>query len=104
MKHAWLPFFAAFAALAQQPGVPWEPPLPPARSPSPELRRRERDAISKQEFQDNTRDIAKILDLAQGLQSAIERNGPFIVDAHEIRDAEQIEKLAKNIRGRLKSF
>jgi len=104
MKQLWLPLFAALAALAQQSGSPLDPSLPPPRSPGPRIRRQQIDAISKQDFKDNTRDVAKILDLAQGLQSSFERNGSFIVDANDLRSAEQIEKLAKDIRGRLKRF
>jgi hypothetical protein len=103
MKQLWLPLFAALAALAQQPGS-LDPSPPPIRSSRPGLKRRQIDAISKQDFKDNTRDVAKILDLAQGLQSSLARNGSFIVDANDIRSSEQIEKLAKDIRGRLKRF
>ena len=102
MKHAWLPLFVAFAALAQQPGLPPDPTLPPLRTPFPGSGRRQRNALSKQEFRDNTRDVAKIIELAQGLRSSLDRNGPFVIDANDIRTAEQIDKLAKNIRGRLK--
>lgn len=104
MKQLWLPLFAALAALAQQPGTPLDPSLSPARSPRPGIRRQQSDAISKQDFKDNTRDVAKILDLAQGLQASLARNGSFIVDANDIRSAEQIEKLAKDIRSRFKRF
>ena len=104
MKHPWLPLVAAVAALAQQPGIPLDPSLPPTRTPYPGLRRQQRDALSKQDFKDNTRDAAEIVKLGQGLQASIARNGSFIVDANDIRTAEQIEKLAKHIRGRLKRF
>lgn len=100
MKHLWLPLFAALAALAQQPGIPLDPSSPPY----PEWKRQQRDALSRQDFKDNTRDATEIVKLAQGLQASIERNGSFIVDANDIRAAEQIEKLARNIRGRLKRF
>jgi len=104
MKQLWLPLFAAFAALAQQPGAPLDPSLPPFRASRPGLSRRQGDALSKRDFKDNTRDVAKILDLAEGLQTSFERNGSFIVDANDIRATEQIEKLAKDIHGRLKRF
>ena len=104
MKHLWLPLFAALAALAQQPGIPQDARLPPPPSPSPGLRRQQRDAISKQDYKDNLRDAAELVKLSQGLQASLERSGSFIVDANDIRIAEQIEKLAKNIRGRLKRF
>ncbi len=105
MKHLWLPVFAAIAALAQQPGIPSsDPALTPAPQTNPGLRRQQRDALSKQDYKDNVRDAADLVKLSQGLQASFERNGSFIVDANDIRSAEQIEKLARNIRGRLKRF
>ena len=104
MKHLWLPVFTALAALAQQPGIPPDPALTPASPTNPGLRRQQRDALSKQDYKDNVRDAAELVKLSQGLQASIERNGSFIVDANDIRSAEQIEKLAKNIRARLKRF
>src|SRR5208283_467805 len=104
MKHLWLPVFAALAALAQQPDIPPDA-APATASPTiPELRRQQKDALSKQDFKDNVRDAAELVKVSQGLQTSIERNGSFIVDANDVRAAEQIEKLAKNIRGRLKRF
>jgi hypothetical protein len=104
MKRLCLPVFAALAALAQQPDIPPDSALTPAPHMNPELRRQQKDALSKQDFKDNVRDAAEIVKLSQGLRASIERNGSFIVDANDIRTAEQIEKLAKNIRGRLKRF
>lgn len=104
MKHLWLPLFAALAALAQQPGIPQDARLPPAARPGPELRRQQKDAISKQDYKDNARDAAELVKLSQGLETSLERNGSFVVDANDIRSAEQIEKLARSIRGRLKRF
>ena len=98
------PLFAALAALAQQPDPSLDSSPPGARSTRPGLSRKQADALSKQDFKDNSRDVSKIIDLAQGLQTSFERNGSFIVDANDIRTAEQIEKLAKDIRGRLKRF
>jgi hypothetical protein len=103
MKHLWLPLFVAIAALAQRPGIPQDARLPPPPS-GPGLRRQQKDAISKQDYKDNVRDAAELVKLSQGLQASLERNGSFVVDANDLRTAEQIEKLAKNIRGRLKRF
>ncbi|HEV2202345.1 MAG TPA: hypothetical protein VGR73_21210 [Bryobacteraceae bacterium] len=104
MKHLWLPLFVAFAALAQRPGIPQDATVPPSPPSSPGLRRQQKDAISKQDYQDNARDAAELVKLSQGLEASLERNGSFVVDANDIRTADQIEKLAKNIRGRLKRF
>jgi len=104
MKHLWLPLFVAFAALAQHPVALQDARLPPPTPPGPELRRQQKDAISKQDYKDNVRDAAELVKLSQGLEASLERNGSFVVDANDLRTAEQIEKLAKTIRGRLKRF
>ena len=104
MKHLWLPLFVALAAPSQRPVPPQDTRLPSAAPPSPELRRQQKDAISKQDYKDNVRDAAELRRLAQGLEASLDRSGSFVVDANDIRTAEQIEKLARNIRGRLKRF
>ncbi len=105
MKHPWLLLFAAFAALAQQSGIPpSDPTLAPGGPPNPGLRRQQRDALAKQDFKDNLHDAAELVTLSQQLQASFERHGSFIVDAGDIRTAERIEKLSRGIRGRLKRF
>jgi hypothetical protein len=49
----------------------------------------------------DARDLVKT---AQELQSELEKNNRYVVSISEIRKTEEIEKLAKRIRGRLKTF
>ena len=104
MKHAWLPLLLAIAALAQEPGFP--PDLSPrlGRGRYGSARRQQSEALSKEDFKNNTRDAAELVKLSKSLEASITRDGSYIVDANDIRTAEQIEKLARNIRGRLKRF
>ncbi len=104
MKHAWLPLLLAIAALAQEPGFPPDLSLPPGRVRYGGAKRRQSDALSKEDFKNNVRDAAELVKLSQSLEASIARDGSYIVNANDIRTAEQIEKLARKIRGRLKPF
>jgi hypothetical protein len=103
MKHAWLPLLLAMAALAQEPSLsPDFPRLGRGRYGS--AKRQQSEALSKEDFKNNTRDAAELVRLSKSLEASISRDGSYIVDANDIRTAEQIEKFARNIRGRLKRF
>ncbi len=72
------------------------------RSPG-EIRRQE-DAIAKDDFRHNREDAAEILTLARDLMMDLNRDGVFVVDVKTIKAAERIEKLAKDVKGRLKRY
>jgi hypothetical protein len=104
MKHAWLPLLLAIAALAQEPGFPPEFSPRLGRGRYGAGKRQQSDALSKEDFKNNSRDAAELVKLSQSLEASVTRDGSYIVNANDIRTAEQIEKLARKIRGRLKPF
>jgi hypothetical protein len=59
-------------------------------------------AILKDDFEKSKKDIAEIIELARGLEEEIEKTQGYVVDLRSIEKTEEIEKLAKRIRGRLK--
>lgn len=86
---------AAALALAQVDPNP-DPKLPSGKS--------QRDEILKNEHQQNIRDAAQLVELAQQLQQDIEKNDRFVLSLATLKKTDEIEKLAKKIRGRMRHF
>jgi hypothetical protein len=84
------------------------PPRTPAPGSDPDVKlpdgRSQRDAIAKEDYQKSLEDARELVKLAESLQSELEKNDQFVISVSEIRKTEDIEKLAKRIRGRLKRF
>ena len=83
-------------AREQKPGESPDIKLPDGKS--------QRDAIVKDEFKRNLKDVEKLATLANELKEAMEASDAHIVSLKIIKQTEEIEKLAKTIRGRLKRF
>jgi len=73
------------------PGENQEPPNLPSR-----------DVRAKAAYQDSLDDARKLLALAESLKVDIEKNDRYVVSIDTIHKTEEIEKLAKRIRGRMK--
>jgi hypothetical protein len=82
--------------LPQSPGQSSDAKLPNGKS--------QRDEIAKADYKKNLEDATEILKLATELQSDLDKQGAYIVSLKTIKQTEDIEKLAKNIRGRLKRY
>jgi len=86
---------------AQSPRKPFPGPQigqtdnPPPESPST-------DTLAKAAYRDSLDDARKLLALAEGLKTDIEKNDRYVVSMDTIHKTEEIEKLAKRIRGRMK--
>lgn len=94
-----------FGSLGQQQPPPRTPP-PPGTEPEVRLPdgRSQRNAIAKDDYQKSLEDARELVKLAESLQAELEKNDQYVVSISEIRKTEDIEKLAKRIRGRLKRF
>ena len=101
-RSATLLALAAALGLAQR---PQEEPLPGQANQS-EIRlpngKSQRDEILKAEYQDNLRDAAKLADLAQDLKESLERDDRYVLSLATLKKTEEIEKLVKKIRSRLR--
>lgn len=87
-------------ALVQQPAAPtFEPPE--ARLPNGKS---QHDEIAKADYKKNVEDAAELLKLATELKDGLDRESAYVVSVKSIKKTEDIEKLARNIRGRLKRF
>lgn len=86
---------------------PQQPPIPVPRN-EPEGRlpngKSQKDAIAKEDYAKSLEDARELVKLAQELQADLEKNDRFVVSIADIRKTEDIEKLAKRIRGRMKRY
>jgi hypothetical protein len=62
----------------------------------------QRDAILKAEHEQNLKDAAQLVDLAQQLQQDLEKNDTFVFSISTLKKTDDIEKLVKKIRSRLR--
>ncbi|MCS7025160.1 MAG: hypothetical protein NZV14_10185 [Bryobacteraceae bacterium] len=90
---------AAVAATAQQPGPRREddfPRLPDGRSQLEEILKADHNASLK--------DAAELVRLSEELKLELEKSGRHVLSLGMIKKTEEIEKLAKRIRSRLKRY
>ncbi|MDW8354185.1 MAG: hypothetical protein RMK57_06605 [Bryobacterales bacterium] len=64
----------------------------------------QREAILKAEYERTLEDAARLVDLAQELKAELEKNTRHVLSVSSLRKTEEIEKLAKRIRSRLRKF
>ncbi len=94
---------AVFAAVlsAQAPAEGPEVPEPETRLPGMKSQREE---LLKLDHKKNLEDAARLLELAQSLKAELDKSDRNVLPVSSLRKAEQIEKLARSIRGRLRKF
>ena len=97
---------AMFVSVGQQQPPPPHTPPTPGEEPDVKLPngRSQRNAIAKEDYQKSLDDARELVKLAEALQSELEKNDQFVISVSEIRKTEDIEKLAKRIRSRLKRY
>jgi hypothetical protein len=95
--------FASLGLRGQQP--PAVPPVPgqdiEARLPNGKSQREE---ILKLDHKKNLEDAAAMAKLAGEVSEDLEKDDRFVVSLKTLKKLDDIEKLAKNIRGRLKKY
>ncbi len=96
---------AAVSSLAAQRGG--NPPLTPPTQQNPDdvklpSGKSQRDEILKADRERNLKDAADLLELAQQLQQDIEKNDAFVFSLTTLKKTDDIEKLAKKIRTRMR--
>jgi hypothetical protein len=79
---------------AGPPGSQQEVQLPSGKS--------QRDEILKAEREQNIKDAGQLVDLAQQLQQELEKNDRFVFSIATLKKTDEIEKLVKRIRGRMR--
>jgi hypothetical protein len=63
----------------------------------------QRNEIARQQHEEALKDVDNLLAAAEELRDELKRAGNYVVPVSSLRRTEEIEKLAKRIRGRLKS-
>ena len=81
------------AALSQLPS-PQEDKLPNGKS--------QKDEILKAEREDNIKDAGRLVEMAESLKSDLEKSDRNVLSMDTLRKTDDIEKLVKKIRGRLR--
>ena len=89
------PFAAAVAA--QRPRTPEE-------EHAPRMKQSQLDDLLKEEHRKSLEDAAKILELSEELKAELEKSDRHVLSVSALRKAEDIEKLAKRIRSRMRRF
>ncbi len=94
--------------VSQGPPVPSFPPAPgdiPQKNKDPMAEKIEREAAKQrnlQREQDIKRDTEKLLELATELKQYVDKTNENIISLDVIKKAEQIEKLAKSVKEKMK--
>lgn len=94
------PFLAvtAFVLLAQNPPPPAEPP-PEFRLPNGRL---QRDEILKADHAKSLEDAKELIRLSEELKSELEKDTQYVLSLSAVKRTEEIEKVARRIRSRMK--
>jgi hypothetical protein len=81
---------------------------PPDITPKEETDRKlpngksQNEAILKAEYEKSLKDAAQLVELSQALKDELEANDSHVLSLSSLKKAEEIEKVAKRIHGRLK--
>jgi hypothetical protein len=60
------------------------------------------DAIARKQHEDSLKDANQMVSLAEQIRDELQRAGNYVVPVSTVKKTEEIEKLARKIRGRLK--
>ncbi len=93
------------AGSLQDEQTPNERPKLPELNDDPRLPdgKSQKNAIAKEEHEQALKDAEQLVTVAQDLRDELKQAGTFVVPLSSVKKTEEIEKLAKRIRGRLKN-
>jgi len=73
----------------------------PVRLPNGKLQSEE---ILKEDYKKNLKDAQDLIDLAESLKTSMEKGEQHVLSLNDLKKTEEIEKLAKRIRSRLRRY
>jgi hypothetical protein len=107
MKFLSLALIFFCASVAQVPQPNSQPSIWPG-SEEPEARlpdgKSQKEEILKADYKKNLEEAAELAKLAADLKTDLEKNTRYVVSLQTLKKTDEIEKLAKSIRGRLKRY
>lgn len=79
-------------------------PIPPNPDEDTKLPngKSQKDEIAKQQHEQSLKDASDLVTLAQQLRDELQKSGNYVVPVSSLKKTEEIERLARRIRGRLK--
>ena len=99
MKRLLIALAVAIPFLAQEPEPAEAARRPGIRLPSGKM---QQDEILKAEYEKSLEELAQLIKIAEQLQDELTKNDRHVLSLPSLKKAEEIEKLAKRIRGRIK--
>ena len=66
--------------------------------------KKRQDVIAKADYEQNVKDARDLIDFAKSFEEDLERDDRFVLSLSSLKKLDEIEKLTKRIRGRLKRF
>jgi len=64
----------------------------------------QRDEIAKADYKKNLEDAAQLVQLSQDVKEALQNGDQYVVSVRTIKKLDDIDKLSRSIRGRLKRY
>ena len=80
------------------------PPHGEEEPPRGGLKRSQLEALLKEDHRKSVADAGKLIQLSEELKSELEKNDRHVLSVSALKKTEEIEKIAKRIRGRMKRF
>lgn len=95
---------AAASLVALHPQQPRQRPNPNEEEQDTKLPngKSQRDEILKNEHEQNIKDAALLVEMAEELKADLEKNDTFVLSMGTLKKTDDIEKLVKKIRARLR--
>jgi hypothetical protein len=91
---------ASAQAQPQDPRIPRDPSKPvDVRLPNGKL---QQDEILKADHEKSVKDAAQLIELSENLKKELEKDDRHVLSISSLKKTEEIEKIAKRIRARLK--
>ena len=104
LTRRWAFLFSLAAASAI--GLPQEVPINPNQQQQDDVRlpngKSQRDEILKAERLENIKDAGRLVKLSEELKADLEKNDRFVLSMATLKKTDDIEKLVKKIRSRLR--
>jgi hypothetical protein len=105
MKRITLLLVVLLGALFAQ--IPPDVPNPPHRDDAPVRLpngKLQSEEILKDDYKKNLKDAQELIDLAESLKMGLEKGEQHVLSLGDIKKTEEIEKIAKRIRSRMRRY